>query len=159
MPGDLITPNHDCAITLYYQEGDAALGRKSRFYYNCTASAQGWSVQGDGSIHPPSRSRIVRIRLDGYRFQQGGNQLWIAGFQLVATPFFPSDLANWTPRSALDALGVSIVEPADYPADTPVLTFDCTNAGTRLYYRLGIRVGDSTALDWDDPKIYDDGSQ
>ena len=152
-------PDHDCAITLYYHQGDPATDTPSRFYYYCTASSQGWSVQSDGSIHPPSRSRVVRIRLDSFQFQQAESQVWIAGFQVVSTPFFPHDLADWTPRKALEALHVQVLEPASYPADTNELTFDFTRADVRLFYRLAVRVGDSQELDWDDPKIYDDGSQ
>jgi hypothetical protein len=156
--------NHvpDCAITLYYYR--SLDGSSSSFSYYCKSSSQGWTVQSNGSIHPPSRQRIVRIDLDAFPRDPKFPAVF-AGFRmgLMEYPFQMSD-SYWTPWGNLESLGVKpLIE--GYPTENTTdwwtsepLVFDMTEARGRLAYSLAVRVGDSDP-DWDDPKIYDDGSQ
>lgn len=121
-----------------------------RFSYHCNASSNGWHVQPDGSIHPPSRSRIVQIRAS---YPANAN---FTGFQLVSDPSnFPSKITD--PWSVEANLGFSVIEPNPFPPQTgtsvPVLTLDFAGTGQLLYYQLAVNGH------WDDPKIYLDPDQ
>lgn len=67
----------------------------------------------------------------------------------------------WSSSEALASYGVEVATPNDYPpadgftAGPLRLTFD--NAPCRLFYRLAVQ--DRNGVHWEDPKIYDDGSQ
>ena len=152
----------DCAITLYfYEEKPATAGNPAtppRFSYYCTNRARGWQVEPDGSIHPPSRSRIIQIGLSGFPVDCGAS---FAGLQFTSAEF-SEESDPWPSAQALASLGVQVATPADsYPpangttAGPLRLTFD--DAQRRLFYRLAVQ--DRNGLHWDDPKIYDDGSQ
>jgi hypothetical protein len=143
----------NCAITLYFYEGPPP-----RFSFFCANSDRGWYVEPDGSIHPPSKSRIVQISLSGF---PAGVQF--AGLQFAETNSF-LDSSPWTAPTGLEQFGVAVTIPGgtyppsnDGPTTGPlILTFD-TNADSRLFYRLA--VSSENGLFWHDPKIYDDGSQ
>lgn len=150
----------DCAITLHYYYY-LPFGSPSSFSYYCTSSSHGWNVQSNGSIHPPSKRRIVQIRLDAF---PPVSPAVFAGFRMgrMQNPIQMTD-SRWTPRGELESLGVKpLIE--GYPSEnnttwsTQELLFDMTHATERLAFALAVRVGDSDP-DWDDPKIYDDGSQ
>jgi hypothetical protein len=152
---EFIIPN--CAITLTFNEGPA------RFDYHCTNMSPGWQVRSDGSIHLPSKDRIIQIRLRGFPVQD----IRFAGFQISATGEFPND-PDWTPVEELHDLGIQgIHTPHGYPPphdssglqSTPgPLTIDFGREDRLLFYRLAVVVGNSTVPHWDDPKIYDDGT-
>ncbi len=157
MSDPIVIPN--CAITLHFYEGS------SRFSYSCTSSSHGWQVQPDGSIHPPSKSRIVQITLNG--FPTG--DVSFAGFQIASTDDFQGP--NWTPTSDLTALGVAVSTPDGYPSNpsgtqttSGPLTIDFgapplqSPPVSRLFYRLAVVVGSGSVLHWDEPKVYDDGT-
>jgi hypothetical protein len=158
------TPN--CAITLYYYRGDPAQAVSSSFSYYCTDCSQGWNVQTNGSIHPPSKQRIVQIRLDAFPLDELEGPAMFAGFRmnLMDAPLKDASDSYWTPEHELHKLGVKIHTPR-YPKKNSKtwktlgpLLFDMTGAKGRLAYTLAVSVGGSEP-DWDDPKIYDDGSQ
>jgi hypothetical protein len=142
----------NCAVTLHFYEDSA------RFSYICTNSSRGWQVLSDGSIHPPSKSRIVQIGLRGFP----NTDIKFAGLQLTSTDIFQG--ANWTPTSEHDRLGVVVSTPDGYPppnqttAGPLTLNFTGLESNTRLFYRLAV-AGSDGILHWDDPKIYDDGSE
>jgi hypothetical protein len=136
----------NCAIVLSLYDADTT----PRFSYHCSSSSSGWLVQTDGSIHPPSRSRTIQIRAgypSGARF---------TGFQLVSEPanFKPRTTDPWWVETGLEGC---VKEPDPFPPpsnEALVLTLDFTDAPSGLlFYQL--------ALDghWDEPKIYDDGSE
>lgn len=158
-----ITPN--CAITLYFYEDSA------RFTYSMDLCSEGWRVQPDGGIHPPSRERVVEIALRGYP----DSDLSFAGLQIVSDPrSFPPKSEPWTSVDELTKLGVAVHSPASYPPPkdaagnqpTPgPLTLEfgpspsSEPSSPALYYRLAVLLGGTDCLHWDDPKIYNDGSQ
>lgn len=159
-------PMPSCVITLYFLKGDRAEAVPPQFLYFCTNSSQGWHVQTNGSIHPPLRKRVVQIRLNDFE-DDPENPLRLSGFQMVAPgqkwPLKDDSGLNWTSRKALKALGVKIVSPRQYPPKASgrvgLMTFDFTGATKRqILYRLAVSAGDSEPI-WDDPKIYDDGSE
>ena len=147
---DPIIPN--CAITLYFFESE------DRFSYVGTNSSLGWQVQPDGSIHPPSSSRVIQFSLNDYPAR-----ILFGAFQIAVNPQdFPSDSTHWPPLPPQ----VTVVSPTPYPPpqnDATLagpLIFDFGGQVTRLSYRLAVVVeSDPTVLHWDEPKIYDDGSQ
>lgn len=151
----------DCAITLYFYEEkpetEGSPATPPRFSYYCTHRARGWHVELDGSIHPPARTRIVQIGLSGFPEDCGAS---FGGLQFSSTGF-PEEDDIWSSSQALASFGVEVATPGDYPpasgstAGPLRLTFD--SAPRRLFYRLAVR--DRNGLHWDDPKIYDDGSQ
>jgi hypothetical protein len=161
MPNDFL-PN--CAITLYFYAGDPKTATPPNFSYTCTHSSLGWRVQTNGSIHPPSQSRIVQIRLDAYPVLLERPPRF-AGFRmgLMSVPQDDAD-TYWTPDGELSRLGVRMLTPG-YPTKKSTtwetfgpLTFDLTEARERFVYSLAVSIGESGPV-WDDPKIYDDGSQ
>jgi hypothetical protein len=151
---------------LYFTQGDTAAGIRPRFSYYCAASSPGWTVLTDGSIHPPSRSRVIQIGLDRW-LNNGGSTVRFAGFRIGSQPdLLPSP--NWTPQDQLESLGVEVATPEGTyppPGDTTPGPLTLT-LGTpelppphpRLFYCLAVQVGTGSP-EWDDPKIYDDGSQ
>jgi hypothetical protein len=156
----MLDPIPDCAITLYFYEGKPATEGNPptppRFSYSCTNSARGWHVEADGSIHPPSKSRIILISLNGFP-----TSVAFAGLQFSPTNSFP-DEPHWTAESTLIDFAVAVAisdnvyPPSDGLTNGPlILAF---NAPARLFYRLAVQDA-SGSLIWDDPKIYDDGSQ
>jgi hypothetical protein len=156
----------NCSIILYFSPGDPSLATSPSFSYYCTNSSPGWSVGANGSIHPPSKQRIVQIRLDLYAFELVNPAAQFAGFRMGlvnASRKVDSD-SNWTPKAELRKLGVRILTPR-YPTKksktwrtSAPLVFDMTEAKDRLVYSLAVSAGSSDPV-WDDPKIYDDGSQ
>lgn len=143
-------PIPNCAVTLHFFED------RSHFSYTCTNSSRGWQVLPDGSIHPPPKSRVVQIRLIGIP----NAAVELAGLQFASTETFQGPA--WTPTSELDTLEITVSTPDGYPPTNQTagpLTIDFTKltAGTRLFYRLAV-AGSDGVLHWDDPKIYDDGS-
>lgn len=158
----------DCAITLYFDPKDSFNPKDPKSYdflYYCTSSSTGWTVQTGGSIHPPSRSRIVEIRLDRHVLV-AGQSLMFAAFQVGKDVFWQSELpSHWAPKDELlRDFGVRMLTPG-YPEKGSMtwktgepLLFDMTAATDRFFYRLALSTK-SGPLMWDDPKIYDDGSQ
>jgi hypothetical protein len=146
------TPSPTCAIVLQFYEDDG------RFSYYCAASSRGWQVQPNGSIHPPSRSRIVQFSLQGFP-----SSAVFAGFQAASSPGdLPPQSIHWPPLPD----GVTVLSPTPYPPanDTTLvgpLVFDLGDQAQRVFYRLAVVVESDPeqALHWDDPKIYDDGSE
>ena len=136
----------NCSIALTFYEIPTP-----RFSYFATSCDSGWRVQQNGSIHPPSRTKIIRLSVDGYP-----NSVVFAGFQLAP------DLANFPPQSQpwYIAPGLNVSTEPTFPptSDPTVLTLDFTNqTATRLFYRLAVRTNDPGGLlHWDDPKIYND---
>ncbi len=137
-------PNCTIAVTVY------DINTAPRFSYSCTRRSSGWRVQPDGSIHPPPKQRIVKFHL---RFPAGSN---IMGFQVARKDdqFPPRDQEPWN----IDpASGVQPLDPVTWPPSSSTgvteLTFDFTGAGGLLKYQMGVDGN------WDDPKIYDDGSE
>ena len=145
-------PSPNCAIVLQFYEDDG------RFSYYCAASSRGWQVQPNGSIHPPSRSRIIQINLQGFP-----NPAVFGGFQAASSPAgFPPESTHWP---ALPE-GVTIIQPTAYPpandeTRSGPLVLNLGDQPQRLFFRVAVVVvGDSEqVLHWDDPKIYDDGSE
>lgn len=155
----MLEPN--CTIVLSYFASQIARRRRrdgigrtgandpagAEFSYHISSASVGWAVSEDGTILPPSRSRIVTIRL-GY---PAGAQ--ITGFQLAA------DTARLPPESVdpwflEPAAGVTILRPDPFPpkpgAKVTEVTLDLGGSGQLLFYRLAVDG------DWDDPKIYND---
>lgn len=153
----------NCAVTLYVYAGDPSLAVPPRFSYYCTNSSLGWHVQTDGSIHPPSKQRIVQIRLDAYPIELE-RPARFAGFRLGLMNVAHKTDSNWTPKDDLRKLGVKVHTPRYPTRKTKTwktlgpLVFDMTEATDRLAFSLAVSIGSSAPV-WDDPKIYDDGSQ
>lgn len=155
------TPN--CVITLYYYRGNEPVQPPS-FTFHCTNRSQGWQVETNGSIFPPSQKRVIQFRLDVFPSDRD-KPAKFAGFRIANLESFQLTEDNWTSRDILKDLGV---EPGDnYPSTADdyrnwrtegPLIFDLTNAESRLAYCLAVGV-EGSEPDWDDPKIYDDGSQ
>ena len=149
MPETMI-PN--CAITLHFDEATTS------FTYNSTHCSSGWQVQPDGSIHPPSKSRVILIDLSGFP----RSDVSFAGLQFSLTGEFNSP--RWTPVNELEALGITVETPDGYPptdeitAGPVAIIIDPAAPATQLFYRLAVVVGPNGVLHWDDPKIYDDGT-
>lgn len=122
-----------------------------RFSYHCISSMQGWQVETNGSIHPPSSSRLVEIRLTGYP-----NPASLAGFQVIddLTNGFPPNSEPWTTEQDLLNLGITPQPPWPPQAGATVLTLDFKNAST-IFYRLAVTTTGGLTY-WDDPKIYND---
>ena len=138
------SPNCTIAVTVY------DLNTTPRFNYCCTGSSSGWQVQRDGSIHPPPKGRIVKFSL---RFPAGSN---IMGFQIARNEDqFPA--RDQVPWNIDPASGIQFVGPGTWPpssgSDVTDLMFDFTGAGSLLKYQLCVDEN------WDEPKIYDDGSE
>ena len=156
-----LAPN--CAITLYFCVGDPKMNKPPGFSYYCTNSSPGWNVQSNGSIHPPSRRRLVQIRLDAYPSERE-RPAWFAGFRLGLMSVAHKTDSNWTPKDELAKLGVRALTPR-YPTKSSKtwrtlgpLVFDLTEATDRLAFSLAVSVDGGDPC-WDDPRIYDDGSQ
>jgi hypothetical protein len=142
-------PSPNCTIALSLFDADTV----PRFSYHCTGSSSGWQVQSDGSIHPPSKSRIIQIRV-GYP-----SGALFTGFQLVTNPdnFIPPGTEpHWYAETGLEG---AILEPFPFPpspgTDVQTLTLDLTNVNVTsglLFYQLAVNGH------WDEPKVYDDGS-
>lgn len=140
--------NPNCTIVLSLFNADTV----PRFSYHCTSSSCGWLVQTDGSIHPPSQSRIIQIRV-GYPSQPP----YFTGFQLVSNPdhFIPPGAEpHWYVEPGLES---AILEPSPFPplpnTEVRILTLDLTNVPNGLlFYQLAVN------HHWDEPKVYDDGS-
>lgn len=151
-------PIPNCVITLYFYEGNPATNTRSRFSYTCTHSAQGWQVGTDGSIYPPSRARTVQIRLSPFPINLTEVPK-IAGFQMSFVNDF-TGLPTWTPKAELKTMGIKMITPAPYPPKKETLeplTFNFSKESVRVFYRLAVSI--NGRLSWDDPKIYDDGSE
>lgn len=141
----------NCSIVLsFFAARDTSalpLPPREQFSYHCVSSSSGWSVTQDGTIVPPSRSRIVRIRL-GYP-----SEATITGFQLAsyAADLPPEARDPWYLEPGLHA---AILEPEPFPprpgTKVTAVTFDLGAPGGLLSYRLAV---DGV---WDDPKIYND---
>ncbi len=115
-----------------------------QFSYCCTASSTGWQVGYGGSIHPPVKKRIVQFRLG---FPSGPT---FTGFQIgsINAVFPERDQNPWyvEPES-----GITLNK--DEAGSPPTVTVDLTQAAGLLKYQLAV---DGS---WDEPKIYDDGSE
>lgn len=138
----------DCDVTLEYYSSPT-----TRFSYYCNRSSAGWSVQQNGSIHPPSRSRIVRFHTDGYP-----QPVVFGGFQLVSNPAdFPPEASPWHIEPGLGVTSEPAFPPPSDPADL-TLTFA---GAVRTFYRLAVRDASNPAapLQWDEPRIYNDGDE
>lgn len=139
----------NCVITLMFYADT------SRFSYYCTSRSQGWQVLQDGSIHPPARTRKIRIVAEGYP-----DDIVFVGCQIVSDPqSFPPESSPWHVESSLNVQ----TEPAFSPTTEPTtltLTFPDAPA-TLAFYRLAVRKKDdaNAAVHWDDPKIYNDPDQ
>lgn len=144
-------PNCTIVVSLFDQPAnlDPPCLIPTRFSYHCISCSSGWSVLPEGSIFPPSRSRIVQIRV-GY--PAGAS---ITGFQLVSDPTsFPSGTTDpWHAETGLEGI-VTVNDSTPFPpqpgTSVSALTLDFRVAGQLLHYRL--KVNDV----WDDPKIYND---
>lgn len=164
-------PIPSCAVSVYFYEGSPETvenpATPSRFAYCCTNYASGWHIETDGSIHPPSKDRIVRISLKALpNLTSSEAKAKFAGLQLSTERLYkPNPAFNWTPEQDL-VPGVTVTTPDGYPADdmltiwrtTGPLTIDFTKVDKQLYYCLAVAWDGQDELHWDDPKIYDDGS-
>jgi len=136
--------NCTIAVSLYNAE------TTPQFSYYCSSSSSGWQVRGNGSIHPPACSRVIELRPI---YPSGA---YFTGFQLVSdkSNFKPKTEDPWWVEPELESC---VLEPAPFPPSTDdisVLKLDFTAApSSLLFYQVAINDH------WDDPKIYDDGSE
>ena len=161
LPAPISDPT-PCAVTLDFQNTPT-----HSFSYLCTACTPGWQVATDGCIRPPYRSRRVQFSLSKESILLG---TVFAGFWFgKAIPSPPSQPSvHWPayPSDDPSAPQVSVATtPGNlHPAETETLPpneslmFDFTKSTGPLYYQLAVAV-DGGAPIWDDPRIYDDGSQ
>ncbi len=141
--------NPNCAIVVHYYEAD------DRFSYFCSACSRGWQVQPDGSIHPPSTSRVIQFSVKGFP-----SAIVFGGFQVASDPSaFPPKTTPW---SALPT-GLKVASPSSYPTGNQTtsgpLVFDLEHQATEFFYRLAVVGIQGGVLHWDEPKIYDNGTQ
>jgi hypothetical protein len=156
-------PLPDCAITVYFRQSkpEPDVPPTFSFSYCCANSARGWHVEPTGGIHPPPTSRIIQFRL------YGGGELSFGGLRIATEEKKCPSGHYWTPRSTLKKLGIDVLTPSQYPprdkCTAEPLTLKFKAAGpksqlSQLFYSLAVSV-DGGEPRWDDPRIYDDGSQ
>ncbi len=148
---DPILPN--CAVTVHFDETVA------RFSFCCGFSSTGWQVGADGSIFPPSPHRVIQFTTAGFP-----DSTRFGGFQVAESPDgFPAKDIHWPPLPPhVTAISPTPYPPADNDATFDKLVFDFedhqTHTRPRYFYRLAVTDGDGI-LHWDDPRIYNDGSE
>jgi hypothetical protein len=108
------------------------------FTYICTDAPQPWKVGTNGTVVPPTRSRVMSYRV------AGGDSL--AGFRL-ATTVAALDLAAQNGDDWFNDTQI-VVSPSGNEA---VLDADAQMADP-IFYSVGI--GHAGAVYWDEPKIY-----
>ncbi len=154
--------NPDCEIIVTYNRPNRVSSLlDNRFSYHCIRSSRGWRLHMDGSVFPPSRSRIVQFRLHPTSSYES-----FSGFQLISAQkgSFTSE-PQWSNREEMSKnLGVQLIDPEPYPPSSEktaaVLTLDFTGQKDyQLLYRLAVGPKAGKPKKWDDPKVYNDGSE
>jgi len=106
----------------------------------------------DGNILPPSRSRVLQFRP---RYPSGAV---LTGFQIVSgsADLLPLESLPWHIGEHLGKQ-IKVIAPNPFPlrqGEAPDVILDFTGMTSNLLsYRLAVNGI------WDDPKIYDDGSE
>ena len=117
------------------------------FAYSCINCAPAWQVSRDGTISPPSRQRVVQLRVgDPTRLEFAGIRISTEQVKIVTGPNFFNDTDL-------------IVTSEDFPSETitiidPMPTEPRSGPPVRIYYALGVRLVAGGRPSWDDPKIY-----
>jgi hypothetical protein len=140
-------PDPNCVVALTF------FADTSHFSYYCTSSSRGWQVLPDGSIHPPSRARKIRLDANGYPYD-----VVFVGCQIVLNPqSFPAESTAWYVEPGLNVQTEPAFLPTTEETPTLTLTFPETSS-TPVFYRLAVRQADdaNATVHWDDPKIYRD---
>jgi len=123
-----------------------------RFAYICAGSTTGWQVMPGGNVIPPPRSRVLQFRP---RYPSGAV---FTGFQIVSgsADLLPLESVPWHIGEHLGKQ-IKVIAPNPFPlreGEAPDVILDFTDMTSDLLsYRLAVNGV------WDDPKIYDDGSE
>jgi|GEM_PF-2824143 len=142
-------PDPNCKIHISLFDEHTAV---PRFAYVCAGSTSGWQVMPDGNILPPSRSRVLQFRP---RYPSGAV---LTGFQIVSgsADLLPLESLPWHIGEHLGKQ-IKVIAPNPFPlrqGEAPDVILDFTGMTSNLLsYRLAVNGI------WDDPKIYDDGSE
>ena len=111
------------------------------FLYKLADCGLNWQVASDGTITPPSRTRVIEFDIPA------ASDFEITGFQIFLTkqegPEFPDDAFH-------NEAGAQV----SIQRMPKTLTLNLQTQVTSLWYRLGLSKGGSTI--WDDPKIYNE---
>lgn len=135
--------NVNCRISLQFDN----TGSEPVFNYVLENCSPGWQVSQDGNIRPPTRERVIRIRINSpAKASVYGLRLSTSDSNFPRNPeqepYFndTDDQAQVLPSTASNEV-----------------TFELEDQHQVLYYQFGILVDGE--IFWDDPRVYNDGSQ
>lgn len=131
-----------CVVTVAYTE--------NRFSYSLgSGSTSGWTVSTDGVIIAPQQAANFQEVTVTFQSSDPSSYI-IAGLWILDTPPVP-----WIP---LEGVTVNLPEGVEVNPGEPTITFK-TRRSSPYCYQLALSTDGGQTLVWDDPKIYDDGSQ
>lgn len=136
-------PDINCNIDIAFEYRDSV----PVFSYFLRTCSPGWQVSLDGNIRPPDHARVIRIRL----VSPGDATLYGLRFS-TRNDDFPNDPTKDRYFDHTDGQ-VEIVSKEK----SGEIVFRLVAQHTLLYYQLGIQSG--SEIVWDDPRVYNDGSQ
>lgn len=122
------------------------------FFFACINSPPSWLIHPDGTVIPPSRIRVIELVTDSTT----------AEFFGFVMSYHRDDVTNPENHKKgfvnLTGLKVSHVDTGgDGVVDLITIEDPISTSGgdpLRAYYAIGLRVGETGKVVWDDPKIY-----